>query len=35
VKKQYAGEKSNKIKDGDEGYPWIKGDHISYRYELI
>jgi serine/threonine protein kinase len=24
-----------KAKDGDEGYPWVKGDHVAYRYELV
>jgi len=19
----------------NEGYPWVKGDHISFRYEII
>lgn len=32
AKKVYNGQKS---KEGDEGYPWAKGDHISYRYELL
>ena len=21
-----------KSKEGDEGYPWSKGDHVAYRY---
>lgn len=24
-----------KAKDGEEGYPWVKGDHVAYRYEFI
>ena len=24
----------SKPKDGEEGYPWSKGDHIAYRYEF-
>ena len=24
-----------KEKEEDDGYPWVKGDHIHYRYELV
>jgi hypothetical protein len=32
LKKLYRNEKTDKPKDGNEGYPWAKGDHINYRY---
>lgn len=32
VKKLFG--RGSKEKD-DEGYPWAKGDHIAYRYEVI
>jgi len=32
VKKIYRNEKMDKSKSSNEGYPWAKGDHISYRY---
>ncbi len=30
AKKAFGSER--RAREGDEGYPWAKGDHIAYRY---